>query len=635
MALVPKIDPNKIFASNAPTQDKPAAFDNYEKGMDETRKNLGRPTIPQLNYLHQTADMKNLYIHQNGAGLPYDPLIEYAENAVTLKDGELKQLVGGAWVETKTKSLPATAITTASSQNQQQINDFGGAKWYAKVGGYELGATVKLDNGDTVKSTALANTVNPNIDMTGWANTSDQRNVNSDITVTVGMDGQYQSISKALIYLSKLKKVFYESDFAATILLKSGFIASEQININSLDLSWIDIASEDAEVVVSRAALTQKVGRWYSFMRCKSGSIPSIKTLFSMDNTGTATERVGIYLINSSAYIEAAAGFKNAGERNVDCTQGSTLDAESGIFTGAGQVSIRPAHSSKAFLQYANVSGSRFGISCGGGAVVTAPDLIADNCLETAIEVQGGASLQISTASVQNAGGIALYASKNCIIDASGANLSGAGAEGLFADKGARVDVSNAIINDCVNAAAIKAMNGASVTAYAVSALNSKYAIFAQKSATVTADLSTLTGATVIGIFAGEGAIISATTSKYRRSVGVDDVTDAQVLSGGVIRLNGATGGASQKTDVQLPAGIIYKGLKTKSKGGALIAAGQTSVTVSHTLSESPIVLVTPITSIGSATKWWVSNVDATSFKINIDATTSGAVTFHWSCELI
>lgn len=168
MALVPKIDPNKIFASNAPSQDKPAAFDNYEKGMDETRKNLGRPTIPQLNYLHQTADQKILWIHQNGGGLPYDPSIEYAENAVTVKDGELKQLVDGAWVETKTKSLPATAITTASDQNQQQINDFGGAKWYAKVGGYELGATVKLENGDIVKSTEPNNTIDPNVDMTGW-----------------------------------------------------------------------------------------------------------------------------------------------------------------------------------------------------------------------------------------------------------------------------------------------------------------------------------------------------------------------------------------------------------------------------------------------------------------------------------
>lgn len=71
-------------------------------------------------------------------------------------------------VEVKTKVLPATSITTASAQNQQQINDFGGAKWYAKVGGYELGATVKLDSGDIVKSTVPNNINDPNLDMTGW-----------------------------------------------------------------------------------------------------------------------------------------------------------------------------------------------------------------------------------------------------------------------------------------------------------------------------------------------------------------------------------------------------------------------------------------------------------------------------------
>lgn len=64
--------------------------------------------------------------------------------------------------------LKASKIESDGGQNQQVINNFGGAKWYAKAGGYELGATVKLDNGDTVKSTAAANTVNPNVDMTGW-----------------------------------------------------------------------------------------------------------------------------------------------------------------------------------------------------------------------------------------------------------------------------------------------------------------------------------------------------------------------------------------------------------------------------------------------------------------------------------
>lgn len=64
--------------------------------------------------------------------------------------------------------VPAGTILTNSGQNQQQVNDFGGAKWYAKVGGYDLGAAVKLDSGDVIASTISSNTNNPNVDMTGW-----------------------------------------------------------------------------------------------------------------------------------------------------------------------------------------------------------------------------------------------------------------------------------------------------------------------------------------------------------------------------------------------------------------------------------------------------------------------------------
>ena len=64
--------------------------------------------------------------------------------------------------------LIASKIASDSGQTQQSVNDFGGDKWYAKSGGYELGATVKLENGDTVKSTVANNIINPNVDMTGW-----------------------------------------------------------------------------------------------------------------------------------------------------------------------------------------------------------------------------------------------------------------------------------------------------------------------------------------------------------------------------------------------------------------------------------------------------------------------------------
>lgn len=64
--------------------------------------------------------------------------------------------------------VPALAVSTASGENQQDINDYNGAKWRNKAGGYDLNSRVMLDNGSVVKSTVANNTVNPNIDMSGW-----------------------------------------------------------------------------------------------------------------------------------------------------------------------------------------------------------------------------------------------------------------------------------------------------------------------------------------------------------------------------------------------------------------------------------------------------------------------------------
>lgn len=66
--------------------------------------------------------------------------------------------------------LKASKIESDGGQTQQVINDFGGAKWYSKSGGYALGSTVKLANGDIVKSTIPNNTNDPNINMIGWKN---------------------------------------------------------------------------------------------------------------------------------------------------------------------------------------------------------------------------------------------------------------------------------------------------------------------------------------------------------------------------------------------------------------------------------------------------------------------------------
>lgn len=64
-------------------------------------------------------------------------------------------------------------LVADGNQTQKEINLYGGKKYDMPVGGYPVGAVVRLGNGDIVKSTVANNTKNPNVDMTGWVREKD------------------------------------------------------------------------------------------------------------------------------------------------------------------------------------------------------------------------------------------------------------------------------------------------------------------------------------------------------------------------------------------------------------------------------------------------------------------------------
>ncbi|MDH7506204.1 MAG: hypothetical protein QHH15_00250 [Candidatus Thermoplasmatota archaeon] len=77
--------------------------------------------------------------------------------------------------------------------------------------------------------------------------------------------------------------------------------------------------------------------------------------------------------------------------------------------------------------------------------------------------------------------------------------------------------------------------------------------------------------------------------------------------------------------------------MSLKKRSTATIANGQTSVTVTHGLKFTPTaqnITVTPTNSLGNATKWYIDEVGATTFKIKVD-TDPGATTatFSWVGE--
>lgn len=149
MPLISKPKYNQIFASQAPSIDNPAEFNNYPQGWNDARNNNGKPTIKQFNYLQQTSDLKALWILQNGACLPYDETIDYTIGAPVLLDGIIQYKTADGFSPVN-KETPYTL------------------KYFIAGTQYPLNAEITLANGDKVQSTTPNNTNNPNMDMTGW-----------------------------------------------------------------------------------------------------------------------------------------------------------------------------------------------------------------------------------------------------------------------------------------------------------------------------------------------------------------------------------------------------------------------------------------------------------------------------------
>ena len=76
-------------------------------------------------------------------------------------------------------------------------------------------------------------------------------------------------------------------------------------------------------------------------------------------------------------------------------------------------------------------------------------------------------------------------------------------------------------------------------------------------------------------------------------------------------------------------------GWVTEANGVATVANGTTSIAVTHGLSSTPAlntISVTPTNSLGTAAKFWISNVTATQFTINVNADPGATTaTFVWS----
>lgn len=262
----------------------------------------------------------------------------------------------------------------------------------------------------------------------------------SRMTVTVGAGGEFSTINDALASLTRRYPTYVRADndqpSLAVIRLLSGFVMSEQVLVEGVDLSWIRIEADDAEVSISRAALTEELFTYYpAFGAINGGTLPVIACLFKMDSTGDANRRDGVFVTDkSSVIVEPGCGVTHAGERGLHISNdshgharganfsfagtfgarianGSSANIRNAILTDAGESGIATSSNSKVCADYVDVSRAAASGLFVQSAIVSFRSGIADDCHSGAgvgytgsIEVMQGGIVYAAGASVKNAG---------------------------------------------------------------------------------------------------------------------------------------------------------------------------------------------------------------------------------------
>lgn len=222
--------------------------------------------------------------------------------------------------------------------------------------------------------------------------------------VTVGAGGDHATINEALSALSEKRPAYVRGGFTTELRLLPGFVMAEQVLVRSVNLSWINITSVDAEVFIDRAYLVEQFGdRYPAFGGMDGALIPTIGCLFTMMATGTADLRAGIMLASgASGRVMTGAGIKSAGAEGITVNSSAGADVSGAIFSGAGADALVAGGGTRVTCRAADLSGAGArGIHASNGAAVQAGLAIVTGAATQGISAQQGATINAAAANAR------------------------------------------------------------------------------------------------------------------------------------------------------------------------------------------------------------------------------------------
>ncbi len=283
-----------------------------------------------------------------------------------------------------------------------------------------------------------------------WGPAGARQELTGDITINVGIGGDFPTINAALEHVVALYYPKYISGYncpRVTIYLLPGFIMSEQVLVESLDLSWITITGHDTETIINQSALTIYFGSKYpAFGAMNGGFLPIIGQLFNIDTSGDPRETHGIYAENNSrAIILPDCGVKNASLHGIHASDSSTINANGADASGAGTHGIFAAHGSTINAEGADASGADiYGIFAARSSTINAEGANASGAGIHGICAAHGSTINAEGANASGAGDCGICATRGSTINAEGANASGADTYGIYAAHGSLINANGA-----------------------------------------------------------------------------------------------------------------------------------------------------------------------------------------------
>lgn len=248
-----------------------------------------------------------------------------------------------------------------------------------------------------------------------WGPAGARQELTGDVLVLVGETGDFPTINDALENIVALyyPKYIEGNCPRVTIKLLPGFIMAEQVLVESLDLSWITITSDEPETLIVRSALTipgpsGNIASYPAFGAYNGGFLPIIGQLFNMDSSSSGVQSsytYGVFAFNNSrAIVLPDCGIKHS-MRNIYAINGSIVHASE-----------------------ANATESiDYGIHAQNNSIINAPNI---------------------TISIEYYANI--LAENNSIINVNNATVLGIG-KGIWATNGSIVNANNIIMTECSN----------------------------------------------------------------------------------------------------------------------------------------------------------------------------------------